>query len=248
MDRLVDLGQRDGRRRRSAVAAHGFSAALLGGLAALLQVALVVLLGGVEPLRRQDLGDDLVLPLLLLLRQRRARQRLLLRRVVVDARPVLRPDVLALTTDGRSMIDREVLDLNLNVHRSMIGRTYLSVERGGVDLCPEDVEERGVGAGLGVVVQAHRLGVPGAVAADELVRGGLVVALRVPDLRARHAGEALVRQLHAPEATRRELRQFQAIARRGVRVRCQVQGRRRVRGAAVDGSGARRRHAVGSSG
>lgn len=82
----------------SAVAADGIAAALLGGLPALLEVLLVVLLGGVEPPRRQDLGDDGVLPLLLLCRQRLARQRLLLCRVVVDARSVLRPDVVALAS------------------------------------------------------------------------------------------------------------------------------------------------------
>lgn len=88
---------RTGVGRYSTVAADGIAAALLGGLPALLEVLLVVLLGGVEPSRRQDLGDDRVLPLLLR-SQRLARQRLLLCRVVVDARPVLRPDVVALAS------------------------------------------------------------------------------------------------------------------------------------------------------
>ena len=84
-------------RDLSPVASDGVAAPLPCGLAALLQVLLVVVLGGVEPPRRQDLGDDGVLPFLLLLRQRLPRQPLLLRRVVVDPRPVLRPDVVALT-------------------------------------------------------------------------------------------------------------------------------------------------------
>jgi len=105
-------------------------------------------------------------------------------------------------------------------------RAHLSVERGGVVLGPEDVEEDGVGAGVGVVVHAHHLGVARAAAADVAVGRGVAVALRVPDLRARHAGEALVRQLHAPEAARRELRQGQALARRRVPVRRQRRARR----------------------
>jgi len=84
-------------RDLSPVASDGVAAPLPCGLAALLQVLLVVVLGGVEPPRRQDLGDDGVLPLFLLLRQRLPRQPLLLRRVVVDPRPVMRPDVVALT-------------------------------------------------------------------------------------------------------------------------------------------------------
>ena len=58
---------------------------------------LVVVLSWVEPPGREDLRHDLLLPLPLLLRQRLPRLPLLLRRVVVDARPVLRPDVVALT-------------------------------------------------------------------------------------------------------------------------------------------------------
>lgn len=81
----------------SAIAADGVGAALLGGLAALLEVLLVVVLGGVELLGREELGHDLLLPLPLLLLQRLPRLLLLLRRVVVDARPVLRPDVVALS-------------------------------------------------------------------------------------------------------------------------------------------------------
>lgn len=83
-------------RRTLAVAADGVGAALLGGLAALLEVALVVLLGGVEPPRREDLRHDLLLPLLLHRLQRLPRHPLLLRRVVVYARPILRPGFVSL--------------------------------------------------------------------------------------------------------------------------------------------------------
>lgn len=93
-------------------------------------------------------------------------------------------------------------------------------------LGPEDVEEDVVGAGVGVVVHADHLGVARAVAADVAVGGGVAVALRVPHLRARHAWEALVHQLHAPEAARGELGQGQAFARRRVPVRRQGRARR----------------------
>ena len=109
-------------------------------------------------------------------------------------------------------------------------------------LGPEDVEEDLVGAGLGVVVHAHHLGVPRAAAADVAVGRLVAVALRVAHLRARHARETLVRQLHAPEAPRRELRQLKALAGRRVGVR--PQGRVRRAGVGVghgDGRGSRGR-------
>ena len=79
----------------------------------------MVLLGGVEAPRRQHLGDDGVLPLLLLLRQRLARLPLLLRRVVVDARPVLRPDVVALVAASGQAIE---------LNRVEIGSSYKLTE------------------------------------------------------------------------------------------------------------------------
>src|SRR5205807_3639237 len=77
-----------------------------GGLAALLQVLLVVVLGPVEGGRRDDLGDDRAAegPLALQLPLRGQGRRLLLGIVKEDRRAVLRADVRALAIRGRGIV------------------------------------------------------------------------------------------------------------------------------------------------
>jgi hypothetical protein len=74
--------------------------------------------------------------------------------------------------------------------------------------CPEDVEEVVVLAGGGVVLHADDLVVVGGAGADVLVGRVVDVALTVADLGAGHPGHALERELHAPEASRTELREL----------------------------------------
>ena len=75
----------------------------------------------------------------------------------------------------------------------------LAVERGGVHVLEEALQQRLI-AGGAVVVHLYRLGVPGAPGTDGLVRrvGGL--AARVADARVCDPGQPLERELEAPEA------------------------------------------------
>src|SRR6266508_6793225 len=148
-----------------------------GGETALLEVALVVVLGRPELLGRGDLGHDRLAEVGLRLLLRLLGRDLLLGRVEEDRRAVLVADVGA-----------------------------LPVELGRVVQLPERGEELVVRDLLGVEFDEHRLGVAGGVAAHLLVRGLLGAAAGVPHGGRLHARDLAERCLDLPEASRRERR------------------------------------------
>src|SRR5258708_20469200 len=150
-----------------------------GGLAALLQVLLVVVLGSVEGGRRDDLGDDRAAegPPALQLPLRVQGRRLLLGIVKEDRRAVLRADVRSLAIRGR-----------------------------GIVILPEDPQQVLVGGALGVVLHLHRLPLAGAAGPHVLIGGVRHAAPRVSDRGRQHAGHGAERRLDSPEAARRKRR------------------------------------------
>ena len=141
--------------------------------ALLLEVLLVVVLGLVERLGRDDLGRHRLGELRLDARLGRDRRLLLLGRVEVDRRAVLAADVRPLPVPLR-----------------------------GVVRAPEEVEQLVVGDLLGVVLDLDRLGVAGRVGADVVVGGVVGVPAGVADAGAGDAGDLPERRLDAPEAAR----------------------------------------------
>src|SRR3989442_11052432 len=164
-------------RGRRVGVSYRVSADPAGRQPALLEVALVVLLGAVEGRRRRDLGDDrpAEAPRRLAARLRGARRRLLRGGVEEDRRAVLRADVGA-----------------------------LAVQLGRVVVLPEHVEQLLVGDARRVVLHLHGPGVAGAPGEDDVagrVRGGPARTA------AGGRGDAVQMPepfLHSPEATAAE--------------------------------------------
>lgn len=86
---------------------------------------------------------------------------------------------------------------------------YLAIEAGGIVPRPEEREEVGVGAHIGVELDPNHLHMVGGSGADELIGWVRDVALREPHLRLHHPNKALKRKLHPPEAPCSELSQLQ---------------------------------------
>ena len=114
------------------------------------------------------------------------------------------------------------------VNRVNLWLADLAVGRGGIVARPEDVEEVVELAGGDVVVDADDLVVVGGAGADVLVGRVVEVPLAVSHLGASHAGDALERELHAPEAPGAELREL-VPGRRAVLIGALRQRRRRRR-------------------
>ncbi|GMN41068.1 hypothetical protein TIFTF001_010289 [Ficus carica] len=95
---------------------------------------------------------------------------------------------------------------------SKFHENHLAIEHGGIVPGPENVEKRLEAALLRIVLNPNDLGVVGRARTDILVGRIVKQALRVPNLRLPDAGDALERQLDAPEAAGAELGEL--LARR----------------------------------
>src|SRR5258708_6023054 len=166
-----------------------------GGLAALLQVLLVVVLGSVEGGRRDDLGDDRAAesPLALQLPLRGQGRRLLLGIVKEDRRAVLRADIPALAIRGRGIVILpEDPPLVLRVRGGgraggLLARLVVEGRGGGSvgalgargmlgrgsGVLPEVPRRLRAGAAVGAVPRLLRRGMAGAAGTDVLIGGVL---------------------------------------------------------------------------
>src|SRR4051794_3353586 len=181
--RLARLGLKPDR------AAHARAAQTAVATGVLLQILLVVGLGEVEGPGGRDLGGDLAHPgrgqTLLVGVARGLGRRALLVVGVVDGRPVLRADVVALTHALRRVV-----------------------------ALPEELEHLLVAGLLGVEDDEDGLGVAGAPRADLLIARVGRRAARVADRGGPHARRLPEDALGAPEAAHAELGALQAVGER----------------------------------
>jgi hypothetical protein len=153
-------------------------------LAALLQIALVILLGPPEGLRRLNLGHNalgLEAALGGKLLDFGASLRLLLRRVEEDGRAILRAQVRPLAVEG-----------------------------GGVMKCEEGIQQLLIRDLRGIEVQLDYLGVAGLVRAHVFVTGLVKRAALIANSRGRYAGDGCECSFHAPETSCSKCRFFLA--------------------------------------
>ena len=154
----------------------------------LLVVVLVIVLGRIERAGRADRGDHGLL-------QHVARVELLLR----GRR--LRELLVARREDRGGVLRAAVAELAARVGR--------------VDVAPEHLEQLRIAHALRVVLDLHRLDMPGLARRDLLVARVHDRAARVARGGREHARQRVERRLHAPEAAAREDRD-RALGRRGL--------------------------------
>ena len=144
---------------------------MAAGLAALLQITLVVILRWIEGRCRRDLGDDSAAVFQLLRLKGGGRGRLLLRIGEEDGRTVLRPDVPALPVFCRGIVDP-----------------------------PKRIEQEFVGDFSRIVFDPDGFGVAGPAGADLLVAGRISGASCVAHGGRGHARDLAKCGLDGPEA------------------------------------------------
>lgn len=89
-------------------------------------------------------------------------------------------------------------------------------------LIPENIKQSSIRAEIRVELNPHNFSVFGGSGADLLVSRVMDMALRVAHFGVGHTLQPLVSQLDAPEATGRELGEFQARFGWGVGSECRV--------------------------